>query len=83
RVEWAQQPWRVSGTPGAAALRVRVASGRDWFGVEGELKVDGERVALAVLLEAVRQRSKYVGSGRGTGCASPTRCASGSRRWPT
>ncbi|WP_123784038.1 DEAD/DEAH box helicase [Corallococcus macrosporus] len=65
RVEWAQQPWRVSGTPGAAALRVRVASGRDWFGVEGELKVDGERVALAVLLEAVRRRSQYVRLGPG------------------
>ncbi|WIG94817.1 DEAD/DEAH box helicase [Myxococcus sp. SDU36] len=66
RVEWAQQqPWRVSSTPDASALRVRVGSGQDWFGVEGELKVDGERVALAVLLEAVRRRSRYVRLGPG------------------
>lgn len=65
RVEWAQQPWRVSSPPDASALRVQVGSGQDWFGVAGDLKVDGERVALAVLLEAVRRRERYVRLGPG------------------
>ncbi|HYH99831.1 DEAD/DEAH box helicase [Hyalangium sp.] len=61
RVEWEQQqPWKLSYAPDARGLRVDVRSRRDWFGVEGGMEVDGERVELAALLEAMRHRRRFV-----------------------
>jgi superfamily II DNA or RNA helicase len=65
RVEWEERSWTVSRTPDAAGLRVEVHQGRDWFGVEGGVEVDGERVRLAVLLDALRRRKRYVPLGPG------------------
>ncbi len=41
-------------------LRMAVREGRDWFGLTGTLEVDGREVALAQLLEAARQKRRFV-----------------------
>ncbi|CAM3714905.1 DEAD/DEAH box helicase [Corallococcus sp. ZKHCc1 1396] len=65
RVEWEEQPWTVAHPPGAANLRVEVSREHDWFGVKGGVEVEGARVELALLLEAVRRRQRYVPLGKG------------------
>jgi superfamily II DNA or RNA helicase len=65
RVEWEEQPWQVSSSPDARGLRVEVRRKRDWFGVQGGVEVDGTRVDLAVLLEALRRRGRFVALGQG------------------
>ncbi|HEX8699290.1 MAG TPA: DEAD/DEAH box helicase [Myxococcaceae bacterium] len=65
RVEWEEQPWRISGPPDARGLRVEVRRKRDWFGVQGSVEVEGTRVDLAVLLEALRRRGRFVALGQG------------------
>ncbi|MFP2907327.1 DEAD/DEAH box helicase, partial [Pyxidicoccus sp. 3LFB2] len=64
-VEWEERPWKVSRSPEVSGLKVRVERGRDWFGVEGGAQVDGERVELAVLLEALRRGHRYARLGPG------------------
>ncbi|MCY1017199.1 DEAD/DEAH box helicase [Pyxidicoccus sp. MSG2] len=64
-VEWEEQPWKVSHWADMSRLKVRVERGRDWFGVEGGAEVDGERVELAVLLEALRRGHRYARLGPG------------------
>ncbi|MFP2930453.1 ATP-dependent helicase, partial [Pyxidicoccus sp. 3LG] len=59
RVEWEEQSWKVSRWADLSGLKVRVERGRDWFGVKGGVEVDGVRVELAVLLEAVRRGNRY------------------------
>ena len=41
-------------------LRLTVREGRDWFGLQGEAEVDGQTLKLAALLEAARERRRYV-----------------------
>ncbi|MCP3136051.1 DEAD/DEAH box helicase [Pyxidicoccus xibeiensis] len=65
RVEWEEQPWKVSRWVDLSGLKVRVEKGRDWFGVKGGVEVDGARVELAVLLEAVRRGNRYARLGPG------------------
>ncbi|WP_306817880.1 DEAD/DEAH box helicase [Archangium lipolyticum] len=60
RVEWEERPWRVVHSPDAKGLQVAVRHERDWFGVEGGVQVEGERVELAVLLDALRRGHRYV-----------------------
>jgi superfamily II DNA or RNA helicase len=66
-IEWyeAAQPTRVTRQATSADLRVRVQDRRDWFGLSGSLEVDGERVELALLLDAVRRGGRYVPVGPG------------------
>ena len=48
-----------------AQLRVQHGEGRDWLGLQGELELDDDtRVALAPLLEAIREGRRYVVVGR-------------------
>ena len=63
-VEWPKdRPLRVTRAASAADLRVVVEQGRDWFGLSGEVTVDGEKVPLAQLLQAVRAGRRYVSLG--------------------
>ncbi|MFB1484009.1 SNF2-related protein [Corallococcus sp. RDP092CA] len=64
RVEWAEQPWTVT-RPETSNVRVQVLREHDWFGAKGGVELDGARVELAVLLEAVRRRQRYVPLGKG------------------
>ncbi|NOK18574.1 DEAD/DEAH box helicase [Corallococcus carmarthensis] len=64
RVEWAEQPWTVTRVE-TANVRVQVLRENDWFGAKGGVELDGVRVELAILLEAVRRRQRYVPLGKG------------------
>ncbi|NNB88129.1 DEAD/DEAH box helicase [Corallococcus exiguus] len=64
RVEWAEQPWTVT-RPETSNVRVQILREHDWFGAKGGVELEGARVELAVLLEAVRRRQRYVQLGKG------------------
>jgi superfamily II DNA or RNA helicase len=59
-VHWPPKKPRISRPARGKDLRVQVREGRDWFGLEGSAEVDGERVELAMLLEAARRKERYV-----------------------
>jgi superfamily II DNA or RNA helicase len=54
------QPMRLMGEITPQSLRVRVETHRDWFGMEGELAIDGMQIPLAELLAALRRGGSYV-----------------------
>ncbi|MDX1925312.1 MAG: DEAD/DEAH box helicase [Pirellulaceae bacterium] len=54
------QPMKLLGEITPQQLRVRVTSQRDWFGMEGELKIDGLEIPLAELLAALRRGGRYI-----------------------
>lgn len=60
-VEWPKdvRAWRV-GRATTKELRVRIHHGGELLSVEGGLEIDGHRVALAVLLEAIALGRRYV-----------------------
>jgi superfamily II DNA or RNA helicase len=64
-LEWDDHPLRVYKAQGLQSLTVAVEKRRDWFGVLGGLKVEGERVELARLIEAARRRERFVRVGDG------------------
>ncbi|WNG30207.1 DEAD/DEAH box helicase [Cystobacter fuscus] len=64
-VEWEDRPWRLVRTPEAKGLKVSVHRERDWFSVKGGVRVEDERVELAVLLDALRRGHRYVPLGKG------------------
>ncbi|MBI5548362.1 MAG: DEAD/DEAH box helicase [Deltaproteobacteria bacterium] len=67
-VEWPRNSARVTvaGRVEPSALKLRIENKHDWFGIAGEAQLDEDRIALAVLLEAVRRGSRYaqIGPGR-------------------
>ncbi len=65
-VEWPEDERKIELMNPALkrALKIRITQKRDWFGVEGEVVVDGEEVSFAALLDAVRRGRRYVEVGR-------------------
>jgi superfamily II DNA or RNA helicase len=59
-LEWIGVPLRILSSGGPGALRVVLEQKRAWFGVLGDLAVEGERVELARLLDAARRRERFV-----------------------
>jgi superfamily II DNA or RNA helicase len=59
-VEWVETRAFVSSAVGPEALRVSVERKRDWFGLDGDLKVEAGRLELAVLLDAARRQQRFV-----------------------
>ncbi|MBZ4423203.1 DEAD/DEAH box helicase [Myxococcus sp. RHSTA-1-4] len=59
-LEWTGAPMRLLPSRGPSDLKVTVERKRHWFGVLGELSVQGERVALARLLDAARRKERFV-----------------------
>ena len=51
---------RVRGEVSPSSLKVQIDDRRDWFGLSGSVDIDGRQVALADLLEAVRQKRSLV-----------------------
>jgi len=52
--EWPEgEALTVSREVGPSDLRVKVEERRDWFGIEGDLEVDGEKIPLSTLLELI------------------------------
>jgi superfamily II DNA or RNA helicase len=60
---WPKGEWTWK-SAGLGQLSVRVEESRDWFGIRGGLDVDGHRIHLAVLLDAARNRKRYVRIGQ-------------------
>ncbi|UJR85126.1 Hypothetical protein I5071_72060 [Sandaracinus amylolyticus] len=67
-VEWPEDTAsraRYVGAIGRGGLRVSVKSAAEWFGVDGEVEIDGEMVKLAELLAQVRAGRRFVRLSRG------------------
>jgi SNF2 family DNA or RNA helicase len=58
--QWVDERPRVISRVGAKQLRVDIRQERDWFGIDGDLAVDNNRLELAVLLDAMRRQQRYV-----------------------
>lgn len=59
-VEWKAPKVKFTSEAKLGSLRLSVERQKDWFGLDGEVKVDGRRVSLAALLEAARARRRFV-----------------------
>ncbi len=59
------EPVRLVGEITPQALKVQLASRRDWFGLSGELSLEDLRVPLAELLASLRQGGRFVPLGDG------------------
>ncbi len=65
-VEWPEgEHARRVVTPPSTAFKVGVEARQDWFGLEGGLEVEGELIALGVLLSAAREGRRWVEVGKG------------------
>ncbi len=55
-------PRQMALAPDATAktLRMRVTEGRDWFELEGDVDLNGDRIKLGTLLDALRRGHRYV-----------------------
>ena len=63
--EWPRGAWSVTRAATGGDLRVAVSDRHDFFGVEGEIEVDGEKLALAALLDAIRRGHSFAALGPG------------------
>jgi len=59
-VEWTGPQLAVAAKAVPPQLKVALERKKDWFGAAGGLSVGGERVELAVLLDAVRRKARFV-----------------------
>jgi hypothetical protein len=64
-VEWKAPKPRFTAEAQLGKVRLSVERQRDWFGLDGEVEVDGNRIRLAALLEAARLRRRWVKLGEG------------------
>ena len=65
-VVWHGKPWQIHEREiGTSGLQLQVRDRRDWFGVGGQVDVDGRRVPLDGLVDAVRRDDDYVIVGDG------------------
>ncbi|MBI2920767.1 MAG: DEAD/DEAH box helicase [Planctomycetes bacterium] len=60
RVEWAGERRLHLTASDARELRVTVEKRNDWFGLDGELRVEGGSVSLGALVEALRDGRRFV-----------------------
>jgi len=58
--EWVDAKPTIVSSGGPEKLRVHVQERRDWFGIDGDLKIEQGRLELAVLLDAMRRQQRYV-----------------------
>ena len=59
-VEWIGEAPRLVRAARPRDLRVEVRDRHDWFGLSGQIDVDGEQVELALLLDAIRERRRCI-----------------------
>lgn len=64
-VEWLAPKVKFTGEATLDRLRLEITRKKDWFGLDGEVTVDERRVSLAALLEAARERRRFVKLGEG------------------
>lgn len=67
QIEWPQDVVRrrYVGEIDHRGVRVSVRSAAQWFGVDGEVEIDGETISLAELLREVRAGRRFVKVGKG------------------
>lgn len=67
QIEWPQDAARrrYVGEIDHRGVRVSVRSAAQWFGVDGEVEIDGETISLAELLREVRAGRRFVKVGKG------------------
>jgi superfamily II DNA or RNA helicase len=53
-------PLRWIGEITPQCLKISLTSGRDWFGVEGQMEIDGLHLPLAELMASLRSGSRFV-----------------------
>ncbi|WP_224362859.1 DEAD/DEAH box helicase [Hyalangium versicolor] len=59
-VEWLDQKPFIASSVGPESLNVQIERKRDWFGIDGQLKVETGRLELALLLDAARRQKRFV-----------------------
>lgn len=52
--------WKVQGRAKASDLQLELNDVRDWFGLSGAAKIDGNELSLAALIQAIRQGESFV-----------------------
>ncbi len=58
--EWIDARPHIATTATVEHLKVTVEKRKDWFGINGDLKLEAGRLELAVLLDAVRRQQRFV-----------------------
>jgi|GEM_PF-2887501 len=66
QLRWQGDPPKPPGTVNAKGLRIKVGSGIDWFGVDGELKSGRTRITLKAAMAAAAEGHAYVPVGKDT-----------------
>jgi superfamily II DNA or RNA helicase len=64
-VLWKSKAPRFTREATGRDLTLSVAKSKDWFNLQGTADIDGQRVSLAELLEAARERRRWVRLGEG------------------
>jgi len=66
-VEWPGRgpSTRFLGRVSGSSLRVQIHTAAQWFGVEGDLEIDGQTLSIAELLKQIRAGRRYVSLGAG------------------
>ncbi|MEO1335077.1 MAG: DEAD/DEAH box helicase, partial [Myxococcota bacterium] len=61
-VQWpSRHPWKISSaTANGRGLRIEVRDRPDWFGIGGDIDVDGQRVPLNNLIDAIQRNDSFV-----------------------
>ena len=66
RVEWLSDRWKVTQAARGANVSIRLASKRDWLGLDGKIEIEGVQLELAEALDAARRGARYVKAGADT-----------------
>ena len=57
---WPHGEFKLARQATQSDLRLSIADRGDWFGLDGGIDVDGHRISIAVMLEAIRAERRYV-----------------------
>ena len=64
QLRWLGDPPRAPGRVGADKLKLRVGSGVDWFGLDGELSYRKQKVSLEAAMAAAAEGHRFVAVGK-------------------
>ena len=58
--QWIDARPQILSSPTPDHVRVKIDRKRDWFGMDGDVKLDHARIELAVVLDAIRRQQRFV-----------------------
>ena len=58
--EWVDVKPTILSSPALNKVRVQIDRKRDWFGMNGDVKLDHARIELAIVLDAIRRQQRFV-----------------------